>query len=488
MIGGTLQDVSQRRFDLAVIGGGIHGVCAAMEAARRGRRVVLLEKDDFGGATSLNSYRILHGGLRYLQSADLPRFYQSVRERRWFSRHLPELVAPLACVLPLYGRGLKRRSIFAAALRINDALAGGRNNHVPAAVQLPSSAMLSRAQTLERLPPVETTGLQGAGLWYDAQLCAPQRLIMELLRWASACGATALNRTAAVGLMEAGPRVTGLWVRDETSGQSWPVHATRVINAAGPSATTLAHSVDPKMADGALGYPSLAFNVIVDRPPPFDAAVAAQGPGADGQVYFVRPFGGQLFIGTGHAPWSDADAPPKVDRALIESMLDAVSAALPGLALSAADVTQVMAGLLPATKPGGTTLTDQAAIYDHARRGGPRGLISIAGVKYTTARAVAAKAVQRAIGSAQYQPHSARPPALKAPVSLIAPNAALACSDAALKHTVELLFEHEAATNIEDVLWRRTAWGMASDGGDAVRRRLAAVMSLPPVKSVEGDS
>ena len=88
---GALRD---RRFDVAVVGAGIHGACVALEAVRRGLSCVLLERSDFGSQTSYNSLRIVHGGLRYLQSADLPRFFDSVAERRWFLQHMPDLVKP----------------------------------------------------------------------------------------------------------------------------------------------------------------------------------------------------------------------------------------------------------------------------------------------------------------------------------------------------------------------------------------------------------
>jgi glycerol-3-phosphate dehydrogenase len=90
--------------DLIVVGGGIYGIALALEAARRGLKTLLVERADYGGATSWSNLRILHGGLRHLQNLDLVRFYESVGERRWFLRHFPDLVRPLPCLMPLYGR------------------------------------------------------------------------------------------------------------------------------------------------------------------------------------------------------------------------------------------------------------------------------------------------------------------------------------------------------------------------------------------------
>lgn len=107
---------AQESYDLIVIGGGIYGIALALESSRRGWRPLLLERGDFGGETSLNSLGIVHGGLRYLQSLDIIRFRESVAERRWFLAHFPDLVEPLKCLMPLYGGGLRRRSVIAAAL------------------------------------------------------------------------------------------------------------------------------------------------------------------------------------------------------------------------------------------------------------------------------------------------------------------------------------------------------------------------------------
>ena len=114
-------------YDLIVVGGGIYGAFLTLDAAHRGLRTLLLEKEDFGGQTSFNTLRIVHGGLRYLQSLDLHRFRESVRERTWFLRHLPDLVEPLACLMPLYGNGLKRPIVLRAALTLNDLLSASRN-------------------------------------------------------------------------------------------------------------------------------------------------------------------------------------------------------------------------------------------------------------------------------------------------------------------------------------------------------------------------
>ncbi|MBC6951099.1 FAD-dependent oxidoreductase, partial [candidate division KSB1 bacterium] len=116
----NLEALAQNVFDVLIIGGGIYGACAAWEAAQRGLSVALVEKDDFGGATSSNSLKIIHGGLRYLQHADFKRMRESIHERMVLMRIAPHLVHPLPCVMPTYGHALKGKEVMAVAMLLND--------------------------------------------------------------------------------------------------------------------------------------------------------------------------------------------------------------------------------------------------------------------------------------------------------------------------------------------------------------------------------
>ncbi|RPH57928.1 FAD-dependent oxidoreductase, partial [bacterium] len=163
-------DAAAGSSDLLVIGGGMYGAVLALEAARRGISTLLLERGDFGRETTWSSLRILHGGLRYLQRLDLPRFRESVGERRWFLRCFPDLVEPLPCLMPLHdpprGGRLRRPGIFRFALRVNDLLARER--------ALPPGRLLSAAETVELFPGVDRAGLRGGALWYDAVAKDPE--------------------------------------------------------------------------------------------------------------------------------------------------------------------------------------------------------------------------------------------------------------------------------------------------------------------------
>ncbi len=148
----ALEALAAERYDLVIVGGGIYGVMVSLEAVRRGLHPLLLERSDFGAATSHNSLRIVHGGLRDLQRVDLRRYYECVQERRWFLQNFPDLVEPLPCLMPLYGQGLRRPWVFRVGLMLNAALSLRRNVGVAPSLRLPSGGMLSREETSAIFP------------------------------------------------------------------------------------------------------------------------------------------------------------------------------------------------------------------------------------------------------------------------------------------------------------------------------------------------
>lgn len=445
-------------YDLAIVGGGVYGIMLALEAARRNLRPILLERQDFAGATSANSLRIVHGGLRYLQTLDLHRFFESVAERRWLLRHFPDLVHPLACLMPLHGDGVRRPSVFRAALALNDMLSWRRNAGTRADRVLPGSRVLSPEETAALVPGTALEGLRGAALWYDAFAMNAPRLVIEALHWACAHGARALNYVEARALLEADGRVAGLAAVDALTGEDLEFRAPVVVNAAGPWAPAFAASCGAPAAD--LMQPSLAWNLVLDRAPPSRHALAVtpRRPGA--QTYFLVPWRGVLLAGTGHAPWREGPDRPEVVPSLIERMLADLNEALPGLELGPDDVARVLAGLLPAERAGTAELTVREAVVDHGARGGPAGFFSLAGIKLTTARRVADKVLGRAFPSAPPAPYAAfarpegRPPDPEYPFDWMPPP-----GDNAWTVPLRQAVTAEAAVHLDDLVLRRSSLG-----------------------------
>jgi len=149
-------------FDLLVIGGGIQGATICYKAAQHGLRVLLLEKGDFCGSSSANSLKILHGGLRYLQTLDFRRMRDSIRSRHEIMCFAPHLVAPLACIMPAYGHGLKGKEVMRLAMLLNDGISMDRNVGLSPDKCLPAGHSLSKAQCLAQIPGISTDNLHGA--------------------------------------------------------------------------------------------------------------------------------------------------------------------------------------------------------------------------------------------------------------------------------------------------------------------------------------
>jgi len=245
--------LTAREHDLVVIGGGIHGVTAAYDAAQRGLSVALVEAQDFGAGVSWNSLKTIHGGLRHLQRADLGQARESMRERRALLRIAPAIVRPLPFLVPLRGHGLRGREAFGAALRLHDWIGRRRNEGLPPERHIPPSRVVSAAEVRRICPGIAHDDLSGGALWFDAQVTRSERLIMAFCHAAAAAGAVLVNYVAATGFTRAGERVTGVRARDLEGGGELEVRARMVLNATGPGVKRLlAHAGIETASDPAL--------------------------------------------------------------------------------------------------------------------------------------------------------------------------------------------------------------------------------------------
>jgi glycerol-3-phosphate dehydrogenase len=410
----------QESYDLIIIGGGIYGIMLSFEAVRRNLRPLLLEKNDFISGTSLNHLRTVHGGVRYLQSLDLHRFKESVAERKWFLKYLPQFVNVVPCLMPLYGKGLYRNSIFRIGLLLNDILSFNRNISIVDKEQhLPRCRVINPGKTRELFPTVDQQGLTGSALWYDATVEEYQRLMMELIKLAVSSGATTLNYVHAVKLLKENDCVIGVQAVDQESGDEYEFKAPIVINAAGPwcreVAAAFARDHVPLFKKRLL-----VWNVLFDKEALSNHALGLSPLKGGGHNYFFHPWKNRLLVGTGEInqkllqgrPDASRDgflekSPPGretvVPAEAMEKFIKDINTTVPGLNITEADIQRVYSGILPAEENG--TMTKREKIFDHSKNGGPKGLFSISGIKFTTSRLVADKTLNRVFPKAKKLPH-----------------------------------------------------------------------------------
>ncbi len=454
------QGAEKGEYDAIIIGGGIYGITLALEAGRRGLKTLLLDQGDFGEQTSFNSLKIIHGGLRYLQSLDLHRFRESVGERAWFLRHFPGRVHPLPCFMPLYGNGMRRPLIFRAALLANHLFSLRRNSGIAPDHHLPMGGVVGVRESQSIFPLLDRDGLKGGAVWYDAYMPDSQLLVMDLLQVACRLGTIPLNYVQATELLtDSQGHVDGVSCVDQETGRNHKYHAKLVINAAGPWCRKVVSGIKGDQAE--LFRPSLAWNVLFKKDALSDHALAVQAREPGSRLFFITPWKGKIFAGTGHEPWTGEPGRPLPDRKQLKSFIQALNEAVPGLELQIQDVGRIFAGLLPTTEAGSNKLTKREVIIDHGAAGGPTGLFSVGGIKFTTARLVAEKILDLAgLG--------------KAIVSMPEEGSnsyAEIRKGQQLEQYQELLDRDKSIVHLDDLLFRRsTLWEESEDALEMAKR------------------
>jgi glycerol-3-phosphate dehydrogenase len=308
-------------------------------------------------------------------------------------------------------------------------------------------------------------------------MSSPQRVLMEILRWACAYGATAVNYIEAKELIVAGGKLAGVKAVERLTGDNWEFSAPVVVNCAGPWSREFA--VQAGSDQDSLFHPSLAINVLLEVEPHSAAALAVAPAGRGEPVYFMYPYRGKVLAGTLHRPWTKEGYEAHADEALIHEFLEDLNAAVPGLGAKSDRVIRVFAGLLPTTHDGGHKLTKRPVMIDHEAIGGPKGFLSISGIKLTTARLVAERSL-RLLERKGYLPTGAVRSLARVPsnygLDLIAPEEVLGADGGRVRAAVEQVVREEAVVSVDDLVLRRTAWGDEPSVAERVSRRLLELL------------
>jgi glycerol-3-phosphate dehydrogenase len=365
-------------YDVIVIGGGIIGAGVARDAALRGLSVVLLEKQDFGGATTAGSTRLIHGGLRYLEMLDFRLVRMDLREREILLRIAPHLVKPLEFVVPFYDESLFYRAKMRMGMLLYDALSYDRS--------LRGHGVLSAAEALRREPHLRRDGLQGAVTYYDAQVNAPERLCLENLIDARAHGAVTRNYCEAIGAVRDSEGICGVRVRDTLTGEESEVRASVVVNASGPWFDRVAAELAPHPRR--IVRTTKGIHIACRKRSESAVVLFAR----DGRLFFVIPWLGYSWIGTTDTDFAADPGGARATREDVEYLLRSTEPFFPGL--SKDDVFWSNAGVRALVqKPGSESSVSRLhRIVDGGESGAPR-LVSIAGGKITGYRAIAEEAV-----------------------------------------------------------------------------------------------
>jgi glycerol-3-phosphate dehydrogenase len=367
-----LQQLEQpQRWDMIIIGGGATGLGAAVEAASRGYRTLLLEGQDFASGTSSRSTKLIHGGVRYLQQGNIALVLESLHERGLLIRNAPHLVQNRSFIVPLYDWW--EGPFYGVGLKLYDALAGK--------LGLGPSQLLSRAATLQALPTLEEHGLRGGVVYHDGQF-DDARLAIALARTAVDHGATVINHLPVTSLIKESGQVFGVIAHDAESGREFELHAKVVINATGPFCDTIRRLDDP--AATTIIAPSQGIHLVLPRAfLPGESAIMVPHTD-DGRVLFAVPWHERVLLGTTDTPVATVSAEPRPLPAEIDFLLQHAARYL-HRPPQRQDILSIFAGLRPLVKSGDSH--DTAALSrDHALLVAPSGLVTITGGKWTTYR------------------------------------------------------------------------------------------------------
>jgi glycerol-3-phosphate dehydrogenase len=383
-------------YDLIVIGGGINGAATARDAALRGLKTILIEKNDFAGGTTSWSSRLVHGGLRYLEHFEFGLVRGSLAERELLLKSAPHLVRPLQLTIPIYHQGSRSYWEIWAGMVLYDVLSFDKS--------LPAHQMLSPTKLQQLFRQLNPAGVQGAAQYFDAQAVYAERLCLEIVRSAQAAGATVLNYVQVKALARTGDRITTLTCCDELSEATFTLgtHAnSMVINTAGPWVDEICRRGEIDQQSAPIGTQrkiggTKGSHILVDAFLGAPAAAFYVEALSDNRPFFILPFLDKCLIGTTDLRYEGDLDRVKASDDEIDYLIAETNRLFPAAQLNRDSVRFTYSGVRPlpyaedTAKPG--AVSRNHLLYDHSHEGVVN-LLSLIGGKLTTHRQVAEEIV-----------------------------------------------------------------------------------------------
>jgi len=371
-----LARLAEVEFDLAIIGGGMIGTGVARDAAMRGLKTVLFEKEDFCHGTSGRSSRMIHGGLRYLANYDFGLVREGLREREILLRIAPHLVRPLKFLIPVYGESHLHKMKLKIGMILYDLLSYDKS--------LPSHKYLDKGKVLEAEPALAETGLKGAYVYYDSQIALTERLCIENVVSAKNHGALLLNHAEVVRLRKENNAVVGVKVQDTITGKSCDFRSRLVINVGGPWLDEIVKEARRKQQP--LARTTKGIHLVTPKVTSDAVALFA----SDGRAYFAMPWLDFELVGTTDTDYDGDMDDVKADMSDVEYLRNEVRKAFPRVSWDRIFYTYAgVRSLLRVEGVKESAVTRRHVIYDHEKEEGLKGMISVVGGKLTAYRGIA---------------------------------------------------------------------------------------------------
>lgn len=385
-----IEDYKGETFDIIVIGGGITGAAVAYDAASRGLSVALLEKNDFGWATSAATSKMIHGGLRYLNNLEFGLVRESLRERKIMENIAPNLVYPMALMVPTANRLKSNKFLMRAFFSLYDILSFDKKWTWDRSKRIPNHKTYSREKTLEMEPHVREENLTGAAIYYDCQSISPERLTLAFIKSAVRYGAKVANYAQVVDFIYSnGKEIRGVKIRDVLKNRNLEIRGTLVVNCGGPWADIILDLAEKGNGNHHIRR-SEGIHIITKKMINSHGLVLLT---PKGRFFFILPWRNHSLIGTTDMEYIGNPDHYRVPRERIEGLIEEVNETFGDGKLSYDDVLFAYGGLRPLVDDeteGTYESSRKYEIYDNAEDGYD-GLITVEGGKYTTSRNLAEK-------------------------------------------------------------------------------------------------